>query len=55
MYVKTVDLQHQDDRHLRPVISTQKYGIRKMQLTKKKGTPETLTVKIVVKSWKQEP
>ena len=50
MFVKTVDLQHQDDRHLRPVIFTQKYGIKRMQLTKKKGIPEILTVKIVVKS-----
>lgn len=50
MFVKTVDLQHQDDRHLRPVIFTQKYGIKRMQLTKKKGIPEILTVKIVVKA-----
>lgn len=55
MYVKTVDLQHQDIRHLRLGISIQKYGIKRMQHIRKMGTPEILTAKIVVRNWKQEP
>ena len=50
MYVKTADLQHQKNRHLRLVISIQKSVTKRMQLIQTMVIPEILTVKIVVKS-----
>jgi hypothetical protein len=55
MYVKTADLQHQKNRHLRLAISIQKSVTKRMQLIQTMVIPEILTVKIVVRNWKQEP
>lgn len=54
MYVKTADLQHQKQTPATGHIHTEVRN-KRMQLIQTMVIPEILTVKIVVRNWKQEP